>query len=354
VIAGSLRNVPLADVFQIVVSGRKSGVLEVDADERHARIYFESGTIQYASLTPGVHLGEVLVRMDLLTAREVQTILAAQAEENAGAPLGHTAVRLGLLDDADLARALQRQITEVVADLIGWRDGEFAFSERDVLRTYVPTGHHVDAMMVLLEVAGHYQDEGAARVGPTAVFERAGDPTAVPLPDGAWEVLSHVDGKRSARVIASEVDLPTRQTFRVLASLEESGVIARVPFPVEEPLVLLASPSRALQRLLRLTVERVGARASIAEDGAATLASVAAQRPKAIVVDVSLTPDAWSTVRSVRQVDGLAHVPLLVLGADAGGVLARWRRARSDTMEKPFDELELQQWLMRRLGRALT
>jgi CheY-like chemotaxis protein len=354
VIAGSLRNVPLADVFQIVVSGRKTGVIEVDAEDRHARIYFDFGTIQYASSSPGVQLGEVLVRMDLLTAREVQEILATQAEENAGAPLGHTAVRLGLLEDADLALALERQISEVLGDLIGWRDGEFRFTENDLMRTYVPAGHHVDAMMVLLEVAGGWPDEGADPVPPAAVFTRSGDPTAVTLPDGAWEVLGHLDGRRSVRAVAAEVDLPARRAFRVLAELESLGVIARVAFPVEEPLVLVVSPSRALQGLLRLALERVGAKTMVTEDVTATLAAAAAERPKAIVVDAARGGEGWETARALRRVEGLAHVPLLVLGEDQASLLGRWRRPRADTMRKPFDELELQQWLTRRLGRPLV
>ncbi|MBA2668076.1 MAG: DUF4388 domain-containing protein [Trueperaceae bacterium] len=350
-IEGNLRKVPLADVFQIVVSGRKTGVLEVEGEERRARLYFDAGGIQYASLIPGVHLGEVMVRMDLLTARQVQEILAMQVEESADAPLGHTAVRLGLLEDADLARALERQITEVLADLITWRDGDFRLSESDVMRTYVPTGHHVDAMMVLLHVAGHWQDQRADRVEGATVFDRAGDPTAQPLPGGGWDVLAHVDGKRSARTVAAEVDLPVRQVFAVLAELEALGVIGRTAYPLEEPLVVVVSPSHALQRLLRLTVERVGARTVATSDAPTTFAAVAVERPQALLLDVATDGDAWSLVRSLRRLDGLGHVPVLVLGAGAGGPLGRWLRPRADTMTKPFDELELQAWLARRLGR---
>jgi CheY-like chemotaxis protein len=296
------------------------------------------------------------VRMDLLSAREVQEVLATQAEENAGAPLGHTAVRLGLIDDDELSRALERQITEVVAELLGWRDGAFALSERDVMRTYVPAGYHVDAMRVLLEAAGAQQEEEAGAVVGSTVFARAGDPTSVALPDGAWEVLRHVDGKRSARTVAAEVDLPMYRVSTVLGSLEALGVVARVAFALEEPLVALASPSHALQRLLRLAVERVGARATLTMDGPSTLSVLAGERPQAVVVDADLEGDAWATVRALRQVDGLAHVPILVLGAaePRGFGLGRWTRPRADTMTKPFDELELQQWLARRLGRPLV
>lgn len=351
-IEGTLRNVPLADVFQIVVSGRKTGVLEVVRGDRNARIHFEVGKLRYASLRPGVHLGEILMRMDLLTAREVQELLAEQAHENAGAPLGHTAVRRGLLDDADLAAALQRQITEVVGELITWRDGAFSFTESPLVRTYVPSGHDVDAMLVLLEVAGMWQDVRADAVDGATVFARRGDPTSVALPDGAWEVLSQVDGRRSVRAVAAEADIPARRTYAILAELEELGVLARVPFPHEEPLVLVVSPSHALQRLLSLAAERVGVRTTVVGSGADAVATARGERPKAIVVDED--DGSWPTVRGLRDVDGLAHVPLLVLSERPATRWTRWRRPRADEMAKPFDELELQQWLGRRLGRPVA
>lgn len=351
-IEGSLRNVPLADVFQVVVAGRKSGVLEVRRRHAVARIYFEDGRIQYASLKPGVHLGEVLVRMDLLTVREVQEILATQSHENPGRPLGFTAVQRGLLEDDDLTSALGRQVVEVVSELITWRDGEFRLAEADVLRTHVPGGIGVDAMTVLLEVAGS-GGEGSARSAPGAVYARAGDPTTVALPDGAWDLLALVDGRRSARGIAAEVDLPEHRAYAVLAELEGLGVVARVPVAIEEPLVLVVSPSTALQRLVRLAALRTGARAETVSDGEAAVGAVAEERPLAVVVDAD--GDGWAVVRTLRRTEGLAHVPMLVLGAEAaGGVLERWRRPRADVMAKPFEELELQEWLTRRLVRALA
>src|SRR5690606_6254973 len=83
VIEGSLKNVPLTDVFQIIAPGQKTGVLTVTRGLARARIYFQGGQIGYAHVTPGVHLGEILVRMDMLTAHEVQEILRRQHSENA-------------------------------------------------------------------------------------------------------------------------------------------------------------------------------------------------------------------------------------------------------------------------------
>src|SRR5690606_27104036 len=96
-IEGSLRNVPLSDIFQIIATGQKSGVLTVQRGQARARIYFDQGRIGYAHVTPGVHLGEILVRMDLLTAHEVQEILRRQHTENPGTQLGLMASQMGLL-----------------------------------------------------------------------------------------------------------------------------------------------------------------------------------------------------------------------------------------------------------------
>jgi hypothetical protein len=348
VIEGSLRSVALPDVFQVVVTGGKSGVLSVDRGEHHARLYFDAGRIQYASLVPGIHLGEVLVRMDLLTAREIQELVASQAEENAGAPLGHSAVRLGLLDESDLSRALERQVVEVLSELLAWREGEFRLFERDVMSTYVPAGHAIDALTVLMRAAG----AGTGAMDPDTVPARGIDPTSVALPDGGWDVLGAVDGRRSARSIAAEVDLPVRQTYETLAELERLGVVERVPEPRCAPLVLVVSPSVAMQRLLHLSVERIGGRAVSAADATAMAEAVADERPNAAIVDD--TGEGWAWARSLRRLDGVAHVPLLLLGEQGGGLLARLRRRDADTMAKPFEELALQQWLARRLGLPLT
>jgi CheY-like chemotaxis protein len=348
VIEGSLRSVPLADVFQVVVTGGSSGVLTVERADRVAKLYFEGGRIQYARMLPGIHLGEVLVRMDLLTAREVQEIVALQAEENAGAPLGHAAVRLGLIAEDDLSRALERQVVEILGDVVTWRDGAFRLSESDVVRTYVPTTHGIDALSALLRAAG----AGSGAMEHDAVPAMAADPSSRPLPPGGWEVIAAVDGRRSARSIAAEVDLPERETLELLAELERLGVIGCLPEPPVEPLVLVVSRSEAMQRLLRLTVERVGARVAAAGDDEAMAAAVARERPRAAIVDD--TGEGWSRARSLRRLPGVAHVPLLVLGSAEAGLLARLVRPRSDTLPKPFDELALQEWLARRLGLPIT
>lgn len=343
---GRLRNVPLTEVFQVLVTGQQEGTLEVTREGQVAVLNLAGGRIRYASVRPGVHLGEVLVRMDLLSTAEVQALLASQVRENAGAPLGLAALRAGLLNDDELAAAVRRQVTEVVAELLTWRDGHFRFTEADIDRTYVPDDQAVDAMGVLLEVAGRLQDEDAARVKPPVVFERAGDPTKVSLPAGAWEVLAAVDGRRSARSLAAESDAPEREVYAMLGRLEALGVLRRLPLLAQEPVVLVVCASEAIERLLRLLVVRSGGVPVVMADTAPAASLAERWRPRAVVVDDA--GDGIEHVAALRATPGLAHLPLVLLSASQPWRgWRRWRRPRADVLARPFDEVALTAWLER-------
>lgn len=354
-IEGSLRNLSLADVVQTASGGQKSGILTVVRGKARARIYFERGGIQYAHLSPGVHLGEILVRMDLVTTHEVQEILRRQHVENAGTPLGLMAVEMGLIGDDDLGRALERQVLEVISELMSWSDGQFNFTERSGWASQVPTNHLVDAHDLLMSVAQRLHAFESGTADPGAMFLRVGDPTKVDMPSGGWEVLGYIDGKRTARSIAAELDLTERHVFHILHVLVELGIIEAQPFDVEDPLVLAVSPSSALQRLLRLSLQRAQLRAEIAMDYAEALDTVTNLRPSALVVD-DVDGGGWEFVRELRKQAGQGHLPVLLLveSEPRGRLFGRPRRPRAEVMLKPFHEIDFQQVVTHLLGRTVT
>lgn len=124
----------------------------MERKEKHARIYFTQGRVAYAHMRSGAHLGEVLVRMDLVTALEVQEILMTQRRESPGTLLGRMAVERGILTEDDLARAIERQAFDVVGEVLTWSDGAFEFHDVDANASQVPFGHGVDALVLLMRV----------------------------------------------------------------------------------------------------------------------------------------------------------------------------------------------------------
>jgi CheY-like chemotaxis protein len=354
-IEGSLGNVPLTDVFQVIVTSQKSGVLTIGRGRSRARVHFAQGRIQYAHISPGVNLGEILVRMELLTVAEMLDLLLKQPRESAGLPLALAAVSAGYLDESDLHLALERQVFEVLTELLGWQVGNFSFGENSDRATQFPVEHSFDAMSLLMQVAQQLTDFEEGAVKPGAVYRQAGDPTKVEMPASGWEALATVDGRRTAASIAAELELPERQVYHVLHKLERLGVVEPSPFQVESPQVLLLTPSNAHARLLRLLLLRCRTLPRIESDPQACLSFLAENHPRALVVD-DHDGSSWQFLREVRRLPGKSHLPVVVLtspGPDTRG-LAKMRRPRALTLAKPFAELEFQQLLTRMVGTATT
>lgn len=340
------------DVFQIIITGQKTGVLTVEGPSARARVFFELGRLQSAHMQPGVHLGEILVRMDYLTAREVQEILAEQRAENAGTPLGLAALKKALIEGADLRRALEAQAIEIIGELMLWKAGQFSFSERSATASQVPTEESLDAMNLLMEAVRRLDSWRQGAVGPNEVYEKAADPTKYSLPKGGWDVLQAVDGRRSARAVAAELDMGDKQVYHVMYELKERGVIRPALFQLEDPTVLVVSPSSALQRLIHLSLQRASLRPEVVSGYAEGLDCLAERHPQAVVVDDE-GGGAWDFVRELRRRPGQSHLPVLLLSAEPeGGFLSRLRRPKATVLAKPFHELELQEAVNTLLGRS--
>jgi hypothetical protein len=345
VIRGALRDVPLADVVQVVSAGRKDGILRVERGDRRAQLWFDRGRLRAASLDGGTHLGEVLVRLDLLDVDEVQALLAEQAAGQGQPALGAAAVARGWIDKADLKRALERHIVEVLGVLVGWRDGRFEFSEGEPAPGD-PDGPRFDPLWILMEAEG--VRAGAGTIDPELVLVRVGDPTRLELPPEAWEVLGLIDGRRSAQALAAETDLPEGRTFGVLADLVAAGVLWPVPDAVAPPLVLVLSGDPTERRLLRLTLLRHGVRPHLMGELAAAEAVFSDLRPSAVVVDADLAP--WTWLRTLRRRGEGSHVPILLLGGETGPWWSRWRDSGADRLPRPYREADVQTWLDQRLA----
>ena len=161
VIEGSLREVALADVLQLLDLGRKTGVLHVtDAFGRGARVTLVNGRIRDAAF------------------------------------------------DGEAPRRGERHLRDVVIDLLGWTTGRFAVEPLDEA-----TGHTggvtVGIDSVLMEAARRADEwarladrvpgaHATPRLAPVA-------PHAAPvaLAPEEWEVLAYADGVADLRAIAA-------------------------------------------------------------------------------------------------------------------------------------------------------
>lgn len=353
-IEGSLRNVPLTDVLQIATTGKKSGLLTIEHDDVVARVHVDRGRIQIAQMEPGPHLGEMLVRMGFLSARDVQTLLDASARADDRRPLGSHAIERELVSEEEVQDALRQQAIEVLAELLSWSTGRFTFTERSIRQgDLLPDGGH-DAMRLLMAADGLRRELDRGTADPATVYVRADDPTRYDLPAGAWDLLGVLDGSLSARTLVAETDMSELDGLRVLHRMEELGVIRATAQAGRETVVLVVSADTTMRRLLRLALQRAGMRADEVQTPEEAFTEIDRLRPHVLLID-GRSIDGPAFVRRLRDTPGRAHLPALLLedDADRGSLLRRLRRPRADTMRYPFDELELQRAVAGLAGKKL-
>ena len=234
-IEGPLRELGIHDVFQLLDLSRKTGVLRVSSELRHNQgtVYFEGGTVIYAEIRNNPHpLGGLLLRTGKIAEADLERARDMQQRQGDRRRLGEILVALGAITARELERQVRFQIEEVVFEVMSWREGYFSFVEGPL--TDVPSeavvGIPVEALLM----------EGARRIDEWSRIENRVPhlgviPALAPAPEGApgqldllppeWEVLALIDGERDIRALASELGRSDFDIAKTLFGLESAGVV---------------------------------------------------------------------------------------------------------------------------------
>ncbi|HEY0172789.1 MAG TPA: DUF4388 domain-containing protein [Pyrinomonadaceae bacterium] len=211
---GRLSDHPLTELVQEISDARLSGALRLARERAKAAVYFEGGLVAAAlsNLRP-FRLVEVLRRSGAADPSRLYALVGegASDEEASGALLS-----AGMLDEAGLKKARERQSKEVLFELLRWADGEWSFDPR--VRLAGPAqGVQLDTGPLLVE---------AARALPRElVATRTSDD----------ERLTPAEGMNEK--IASGLRLQPSEVFvlsRLYAPLRLGEVIAVAGLPEEE------------------------------------------------------------------------------------------------------------------------
>jgi CheY-like chemotaxis protein len=356
-IQGRLREVPLQDIFHLIASGQKSGVLSVTLDEREARSHFEMGRVLYARVEDGASLGEYLVRLELMAPEEVQALIQRQVRENPHTPLGMMAVRSGIIDENELRNGLEAQVLDAMIEMLVWSDNpraRFNFKERGADSSQVPTPHTMDAQGLLMESTRRLDEWRRGQVKPHAVLELTakapGSDGNVKLSVGQWELLHLIDGMRTAASIAAELDIPEGETYRQLYLLHENGILKEAAVKPEDPWVLIVSESQTVRRLATLALTRERYRVMVAPDLERAKVLLGTYRPNTILME---WPDPVEGAKILRSVKGRNHTPIVAIVREEPRLGWRARFSSLRYLVKPFTELELLNAVGAVTGRAV-
>ncbi|MGI9625905.1 MAG: DUF4388 domain-containing protein [Longimicrobiales bacterium] len=247
---GSLAEVSLADICQLLAMGRKTGCLTIRHQGSFGYVYFESGRVTHASvLNRPDRLGDLIVAGGILEAKRLQELKAEAGERTLAEVLRDSEA----ISEEELERLLSMQVEEAIYHLFSWAMGNFHFDPDQELEESMPRVS-MNAEGLLLEGARRVDEWGQIQKkvpSSDLIFGSVDDPpdeAEAELTKAQKKILKLLDGERTVDDLVKASGLLDFDTSKALFGLIQAGFIERVGTRVIE-IVSTASEPEAKQHL---------------------------------------------------------------------------------------------------------
>jgi hypothetical protein len=281
VLQGDLSAFRLPDVLTFLSTSRKNGTLTITRGERIARLYFDYGSLVFASSNQEqFRLGLVLLRRKKISREQRDRIDALMTRD--GGRFGEIAVQDGVLTESQLRDFLKVQASEIVFDAFVWNDGTFGFDEQLDLPAHAVT-ISIDLANLIMEGARRIEEwEQCVKLlpDPSLIFRVVARPRdeKITLTADEWKILFLINGQRTIEELCSDSDDEPLQVYRLLYGLYANKLIE--PTSHRE--------SEVFNETVRQTTPRFGAESTVrdqpGEDDTSLLVSSQAHLSYADVV----------------------------------------------------------------------
>lgn len=229
---GNIEKFTLAEIFQLIAAGRKSGTLGIQREDSIVMIYFDKGEIIYGyGPRQTFHLGQLLKERGKLDAHQLDDAVQTQARTDNTKRLGEILIDKRYIDRADLQAVVQEQVSELLYSLLAWQTGSFKFYENQF-----PTDEEITVRLsvenVILEGLRRLDEQHwIAETLPdlTAVYTlsaaQGGRNRAVTLEANEWNTMALIDGHRTLIDVCVASQIAREECLRILAKLKLAGII---------------------------------------------------------------------------------------------------------------------------------
>lgn len=243
---GNLSDFSLTDMFRLLHTGSKSGVLHVTHEGQDAVVCFRDGLVYHASATGAVEqASQRLSRTGLVSEkqlRQAKGLMKIQKRDKAGRKLGQILVDEGYVEASVIESHLRGWIAEALFELLRWTEGELRFEpgeEMDAadLGISIPiedalaeASKRYDVWQRIKEKIPDVETRFAISAGPSSKS------IEIHLKPREWMLLCHLHGGRSVAELSEITGLSDFDISRTLYGMYAGGLIEKVG-PAGEPLV---------------------------------------------------------------------------------------------------------------------
>lgn len=228
---GKFEGQNLTGIFQMLYNDQCTGFLRVTSDEKESRVFFDQGTIIYASSSlKKTRLGFLMVHAGAISKNQLKESLAAAKTEKLS--LGKILVDRGHISLQTLEKFTTKQVEEIIYDLLFWKKGDFEYKDAKInLKGMIAT--QLNPMKLILE-ASRRMDEMSVLYetipSDRIVFKisaQVENKEEFKLNANEWKVLSLIDGTRTVRHLIQESGYDETAVYKILFSVISYGLIQK-------------------------------------------------------------------------------------------------------------------------------
>lgn len=229
---GSLRSFKLPDILTFLNMSRKSGTLNLVSGNRESFVYFDQGSVVYASSNQEkFRLSAILISRNRISNEQWRDIERMMLEHNE--KFGTVAVEKKILTEDELRGFLKIQVSEIIYDCFIWDDGKFSFLEMMKLPDHAVT-ISIDLANLIMEGARRI-DEWARcldllpdknvrlKVVPTPEIREK-----ITLTLDEWKILFLINGARSLEEICDVAEEDKLHVYRIVYGLVANKLVETV------------------------------------------------------------------------------------------------------------------------------
>jgi hypothetical protein len=236
ILSGELKDFSLADVLQLLLQQRKTGVLNLGREKDRAELFISQGNLTGVRVngeSPEGKVKEILIETGRVLRQEMQDLEAISRDMDR--PLLTTLAAKGHLSDEDRKEWLQIITEDMVCELFGWLQGRYEFGSSH--KSQVNAQLNISTEFACMEGMRRI-DEWPRLRESLPDFKQLFRPTGKPY-DGdrlGWDflVLGLVDGRKTILQIAKQVPFGSFRLSECIVNLWEGGFIAPVKGANEE------------------------------------------------------------------------------------------------------------------------
>lgn len=227
---GDFEGLFLTSILQLLCNDQKTGLLRVTSGDNECKVFFEEGTIVYASGSQKeARLGYILRRDGIISADQLQKCLSLGREKKLS--LGKILVDKGYVTMSTLKKYNTKQVEEILYSLLLWKKGKFEYKDIKLnLEGMVIT--QLNPMKLILEASRRIDEMSVLNTVITSdnlVFKISGHvqnkEDEIRLNANEWRILSLIDGNRTIRQIVAQSGYDEFAVYKIIFSLNSYGLV---------------------------------------------------------------------------------------------------------------------------------